>query len=97
MRYDKLNDKLNEILLEDEKEPLKEENIAVLFDYFNLCGEEYFYYKQRHIHPEAWDAWLKGMTYFYRNKHIKSLWIEELAQNSYYGFDKLLIEQSRVQ
>ena len=53
-RYDKLNEELNNIANKDEKEDLSKADIDILNDYFNLCGEEYFYHKQGYIHFEVW-------------------------------------------
>ena len=64
----------------------------VLFDYFNLCGEEYLFYKQRQIHPDVWKSWLNGMQFYYNQPRVRALWIEELRQNSYYEFSINLFE-----
>jgi hypothetical protein len=89
-RYDKLNDHLNVIM--GKTEPLEDEEKQKLYDYFNLCGEEYFYYKQGYISPEVWESWLNGMKYFYKDSNIKRIWNEELELNSYYKFKKSLLE-----
>jgi hypothetical protein len=86
-RYGQLNEKLNEIRGREPKERLLRDEINTLYDYFNLCGEEYLYYKHGYILPEVWQAWLNGMKIFYQDKRIKTLWEEELATNSYYGFN----------
>lgn len=89
-RYDKLNDDLN--IITDKTEPLNDKEKQKLYDYFNLCGEEYFYYKQGYIPPEVWESWLNGMKFFYKNSKIQKLWDEELGLNSYYKFKKSLLE-----
>ena len=91
-RYDKLNDPLNKIIDGNQDEELTQVEKFVLFDYFNLCGEEYFFYRQRHIHPIVWEAWLNGMQFYYNQPRIGKLWIEELEQNSYYGFSANLFK-----
>lgn len=58
----------------------------VLFDYFNLCAEEYLYYKTGFIDEEVWASWLRGMGAFAKVEHIRSLWQAELEAGSYYGF-----------
>ena len=85
-RYDALNEKLNQIIGTNQEVELTQDEINTLYDYFNLCGEEYLYYKQGYILPEVWEAWLNGMNIFCRDKRIKKLWEEELKTNSYYGF-----------
>ena len=84
-RYDKLNEKLNRIIAEPEETPLTPEQINDLYDYFNLCGEEYLYYKNGFIYPEVWQSWTNGMKFFRRNRRIKTLWDSELKSCSYYG------------
>ena len=100
-RYDKLNSKLNKIIA---KENLTLEEIDnksdddvisrdVLFDYFNLCAEEYLYYKKGYILPEVWEYWENGMERFFNDPRIKKLWEEDninsdgSSNNSYYGFE----------
>ncbi len=81
-RYDKMNDDLNKIL---EKSELNEVDRLKLYDYFNLCGEEYLYYSRGYIFNEVWEAWQNGMKYFLKNEQIYKLWKEEKETNSYYG------------
>ncbi len=85
-RYDKLNESLNQILRANPDQNLSSKEIDILYDYFNLCGEEYLFYKRGYILPEVWEAWLNGMGIFYGDKRIRKLWQEELETNSYYGF-----------
>lgn len=84
-RYDQLNDKLNSIMDKPSNEPLNKEQIVTLMDYFNLCGEEYLYYRQGYLFPEVWRAWFNGMEYFFANSLIAALWKEEKKADSYYG------------
>jgi len=86
-RYDGLNEKLNEILEEDKQKELTQEQIDILYDYFNLCSEECLFYKQGFIYPEVWKAWCNGMKIFGKNKRIKELWQKEVRTDSYYGFE----------
>ena len=64
---------------------LTDDEIDSLFPYFNLCAEEFFYFREGFIHPQVWQAWNNGMKFFRRNPRIKKLWDEELGNNSYYG------------
>jgi len=52
-RYDKLNEDLNRLLRKSNDKEFAQEDIDLLYNYFNLCGEEYFYYKQGYIHPKV--------------------------------------------
>ena len=87
-RYDQLNEKLNELnAIRDEgpEKELEKKERDILFNYFNLCGEEYLFFSQGYIYPEVWRAWHNGMLIFYQNPRIKKLWDEELKTGSYYG------------
>jgi len=84
-RYDNLNEKLNRIILSDSK--LSPEDRDTLFNYFNLCGEEYLYYKEGYILPIVWKAWKNGMKIFFSNEKVKDLWYKERPTDSYYGFE----------
>ena len=46
-RYGRLNEKLNEIVNDSSQAELSKDQIDTLYEYFNLCGEEYFYFNQR--------------------------------------------------
>jgi hypothetical protein len=85
-RYDQMNEPLNRILRQESGSNLSQEDIDLLYNYFNLCGEEYFYYQQGYVHPKVWKAWRNGMKIFYKNERIRKTWPEELENDSYYGF-----------
>ncbi|MGI8641732.1 MAG: hypothetical protein ACR2MG_17530 [Pyrinomonadaceae bacterium] len=87
-RFDSLNEKLNDIL--ENKKGLKElesHEIDTLYDYFNLCGEEYLFYCKGYIYPEVWNSWVAGMEIFYNKPRIKELWLKELGTHSYYNLN----------
>lgn len=85
-RYDGLNEKLNAIVSRGNGAPLAEQEIKTLFDYFNLCAEQYLYYESGYIDKEVWRAWARGMRFFAKNAEIRVLWEAELSSGSYYGF-----------
>jgi hypothetical protein len=85
-RYNKINGELFRILQGPQDKPLTSEEIVLLFDYFNLCAEEFLYYRKGFIYPEVWRAWFNGMRIFRDNPRIRKLWEDELKNNSYYGF-----------
>lgn len=76
-RYDMLNETLNAISAGSKDEPLQAEELEKLMDYFNLCGEEYLYYRQGYLFPEVWRAWHNGMKYFVENPRIAWVWKKE--------------------
>ena len=86
-RYDRLNESLNQILQDNNRQELTREEINTLYDYFNLCGEEYLYYKEGYIYPKVWRTWCNGMKIFFQNKRIKGIWEKEFFTDSYYGFN----------
>jgi hypothetical protein len=85
-RFNRMNNGLYDIMDEPEEKALSSKERKLLFDYFNLCGEEYLFYKQGYIYPEVWDAWHNGMKIFRANARIRTLWATELETFSYYGF-----------
>ncbi len=91
-KYDRLNNKLNALLLKDGSLLLATEDKQLLYDYFNLCSEEYLYFKSGYIDTEVWESWLRGMKHFASNGEIRRLWSEELLSGSYYGFTLALID-----
>lgn len=89
-KYDGLNEKLNEIAKGDVKKRLTKDEIDTLYDYFNLCSEEYLYYTKGYIYPEVWKAWCNGMEFFLGHKRIGDTWTEEEKESSasYYGLTR---------
>ncbi len=87
-RYDIMNEKLNAIVKGNKANiDFEAEEIEKLYDYFNLCGEEYLFYRRGYIYPEVWKSWVAGMKFYHDNTRIQRLWAEELSSQSYYGLD----------
>ncbi|MFD0993173.1 hypothetical protein [Tenacibaculum geojense] len=84
-RYDVLNDHLEKICkfnsLEElqSKKPKKYNFLRnKLNDYFNLCAEEYYWFKKGRIDKDVWLSWEKGMNSWYANYPIiREAWEEE--------------------
>ena len=91
-RFDKLNDQLNCIHSSSTMSIADERDLQVLYDYFNLCAEEYLFFKSGYIDQEVWKSWLAGMRYFAENSEIRRIWQREVDQGSYYGFSLKLLE-----
>ena len=89
IRYFKIKDSLVDIskcqtIDELEKDSKLKNN---LIDYFNLCAEEYFWYKKGRIDSLIWKAWSAGMNDWYKYPVIQAAWekeIEEFDCRSYY-------------
>ena len=79
-----MNATLNEIRANDKGE-LKKKHRETLDDYFNLCAEEYLYFKKGYIDKEVWQAWCNGMWFFLQNERIRKAWEDEEKTGSYYG------------
>jgi hypothetical protein len=95
-RYDQLNGRLNEIARYDnDRRILSDDDTHTLYEYFNLCAEEYLYYKAGYIDEEVWNSWVAGMSFFACLDHIRHLWEEEIAGNSYYGFSLALLSADK--
>lgn len=93
-RYDSLNEELNRIFRESGM--LTEDDIAILNDYFNLCGEEYVFYLKGFIYPQVWDAWVNGMKHFASDDRIAKVWRRELNDGSYYGVQRDITFRAKV-
>ena len=93
-RYSNLNDDLNRIVTKKSADKLPDGDKNILFDYFNLCAEELFYFKRGFIPVEVWESWVNGMKEYYKNILIRSIWDNELKQGSYYGFDTNILSSS---
>lgn len=86
-RYDELNDYLLEItdtectdmsilkLIKPDRYDLLRYKLN---DYFNLCAEEYYWYKKGRVDEDLWKSWEVGMNSWYNNHAIiKEAWKEE--------------------
>lgn len=71
-RYDKLNEKLNAIVSRPVDSALTPEHVNTLYDYFNLCAEEYLFYEVGYIDEIVWQAWLRGMKYFAKDAAVRA-------------------------
>jgi hypothetical protein len=85
-RYDAMNEQLERVRGRSAGEGLKPEECRKLVDYFNLCAEEYLFYRSGYIDDDVWESWSRGMLYFAKDPEIRALWEEELRTESYYGF-----------
>lgn len=86
-RYDKLNNTLQAILEKPKSHPLHDHEKMVIIDYFNLCAEEWVFYKAGYIYDPVWESWINGMRQYGEYECIAKLWATEQATGSYYGFE----------
>lgn len=92
-RYDGLNQRLNEIASSDGT-ALGAVDQQQLMDYFNLCAEEYLFFRSGYIDDDVWRSWARGMRFYAAIPVIRDIWERELASGSYYGFSLQELENS---
>jgi hypothetical protein len=85
-RYDAQNDAINAILSGPTEGVLSADKEDHLFSYFNLCVEEYLFYKAGYIDRRVWESWYRGMKVFFNHPRIQKLWAQDCKADSYYGF-----------
>ena len=90
-RYDSLSNGLLPIARRNDGELSKEESLIV-YQYFNLCAEEFLFYRLGYIDPAAWFAWRNGMRIYFANPLISRLWDNDSKSDSYYGLQAALSE-----
>jgi len=88
-RYSLLNETLYDITTSDLKvEDLSFKQKDKVYDYFNLCAEEYYWYKKNRINKVVWQSWKNGMFYWFEKDIIKEMWQNEMknaeSKASYY-------------
>jgi hypothetical protein len=66
----------------------------LIIDYFNLCSEEYLWYKRGRIPNDVWQAWEAGIIENMSLPVVKVLFNDETntlsKRKSYYGFAEYL-------
>lgn len=83
LRYTALNECLYNITNSGkELEELSFKEKDKIYDYFNLCAEEYYWYKKNRISPTVWKSWKNGMDFWYSKPIIKEMWKDEMANSN---------------
>tara|TARA_R110002050_G_scaffold95172_3_gene198116 strand:- start:1671 stop:2177 length:507 start_codon:yes stop_codon:yes gene_type:complete len=93
-RYDTLNGYLEKITKFDTLEHLMDKKPNRYYflrnklnDYFNLCAEEYYWYKNGRIDEDLWQSWESGMNSWYNNHQIiREAWNEEYKSFGHQSF-----------
>jgi hypothetical protein len=83
-RYDRLNNDLQSALWRSAS--FEEETKLQFIKYFNLCAEEWLFWKAGYIYDPVWKAWENGMKQYGRDPRVIALWKKEEGTDSYYGF-----------
>ena len=94
-RYDQMNGDLNQLIDRTDKQVITKEDKNLLYDYFNLCAEEYLFYKRGYIPPTVWESWEEGMRYYMRDPRIRRVWEEDESTqgSSYYDLEMPMPEK----
>ncbi len=93
-RYDRINNRLDKISKmsvvkwEAQKDEKKKARIYdAVVDFFNICSEEYYWFKEGRLDPKIWKAWHKGMNdIFNRSKVIQKIWEDECENEGYKSY-----------
>lgn len=97
-RYsDEINDHFNNLL--NPSEAIIPLNKLLIIDYFNLCSEEYFWYKKGRIPNDIWKSWEAGILINLTIPQVKELFESETKEKkqriSYYGFAEYITPKIR--
>ena len=84
-RYDKLGSDLQRVLRTDGAFDVDAQ--LRFIKYFNLCAEEWLFWRAGYIYDPVWRAWENGMKQYAHDPRVIALWEKERATDSYYGFD----------
>ena len=84
-RYDKLSSVLQFAI--SRRGDFEKETELNFIRYFNLCAEEWLFWKAGYIYDPVWKAWENGMRQYSRDNRVMAIWDEEAKTDSYYGFD----------
>jgi hypothetical protein len=84
-RYDRLNNDLQLACWRDAR--FEVETKLQFIKYFNLCAEEWLFWRTGYVDDPVWQAWQSGMKQYSKDKRVMAIWDEEAKTDSYYGFD----------
>jgi len=94
-RYDQLGSTLQFAI--SRRGDFEKETDLTFIRYFNLCAEEWVYWRLGYIYDEVWEAWRKGMKQYSKDPRVMAIWDEEAKGDSYYGFDFRRIASSAAE
>lgn len=84
-RYDRLNNSLQAAVWSTGA-PFTEKQNLQFIEYFNLCAEEWLFWRKGYIDEVVWKAWENGMRQYSKDGRVYELWTIEAGTDSYYGF-----------
>jgi hypothetical protein len=83
-RYDKLGTDLQFAI--SRRGDFEKQTELQFVRYFNLCAEEWLFWRAGYIYDPVWKAWENGMKQYGRDQRVVELWKKEEETDSYYGF-----------
>ena len=86
-RYDKMNGPLAAAVASGTPSQFTSAERELFIDYFNLCADEWLYYRKGYVDEEVWASWRSGMEQYSKHEKVITLWREEAKTNSYYGLE----------
>jgi hypothetical protein len=84
-RYDRMNNTLQAVVW-SKGVPFTEKQNLQFIEYFNLCAEEWLFWRMGYIDEVVWKAWENGMRQYSKDERVYELWAIEAGTDSYYGF-----------
>lgn len=91
-RYAAINEDMTRLVTVPDNSVLTKVEDDTLNVYFNLCGEEYLYYKNGYVDPVVWTTWKNWMKHLLEtNSRIQAKWQKEESTDSYYGLTRKVI------
>lgn len=94
LKYDNMNNSLRYYMkIVQDGKPTDEKGIKIyncadnkVYDYFNLCSEEYYYYVKGLIDQRTWNTWFDGIQDILKDySSVSQLWLNDFKLNDYYG------------
>lgn len=84
------NDLLNE-LRTNVKWELTQKEVNLIIDYFNLCAEEYLWFKKGRLPKDIWNAWKAGIMENLQITQVYEIYKKEMRidnnRKAYYGLE----------
>lgn len=77
---------INDIDFDFEKLPAEEKNKTLRYMrvYFDLCSEEYYLWKSKHIDDKTWEEWESGIKYAFSKTAFREGWKRIAMDTIYY-------------
>lgn len=89
-RYTNQTNELLNKLKQGQDQLTNDSDVFIIIDYFNLCSEEYLWYKKGRIPFQVWKAWEAGIIVNLSIPIVREIFNSETKnenqRTSYYGF-----------